>query len=162
MSCKRSIKANHYLNEAQARVLLKDLAQCENPFNCPMAAQYWFTLPTRIWKECSNGSKIRIKSERRGKHEDYTSVPITKKKRVIGSHRFRIRDRTCWYWWNAISRRTASRLCTQNGWRKARTVWEQKEKKDSLVIASDTTVVLNQEIMGKPEDMAEAEVMLKN
>ncbi|MEY8446495.1 DNA mismatch repair endonuclease MutL [Enterococcus ratti] len=35
MSCKRSIKANHYLNETQARVLLKDLAQCENPFNCP-------------------------------------------------------------------------------------------------------------------------------
>ncbi len=26
------------------------------------------------------------------------------------------------------------------------------EKKDSLVIASDTTVVLNQEIMGKPAD----------
>lgn len=35
MSCKRSIKANHHLNEAQARVLLEDLAQCENPFNCP-------------------------------------------------------------------------------------------------------------------------------
>lgn len=35
MSCKRSIKANHYLNESQARVLLKDLAECENPFNCP-------------------------------------------------------------------------------------------------------------------------------
>jgi len=35
MSCKRSIKANHYLNEQQARVLLKDLATCENPFNCP-------------------------------------------------------------------------------------------------------------------------------
>lgn len=35
MSCKRSIKANHYLNEMQARVLLEDLAQCENPFNCP-------------------------------------------------------------------------------------------------------------------------------
>lgn len=35
MSCKRSIKANHYLNEAQARVLLNDLSQCENPFNCP-------------------------------------------------------------------------------------------------------------------------------
>lgn len=35
MSCKRSIKANHYLNEVQARVLLSDLAQCENPFNCP-------------------------------------------------------------------------------------------------------------------------------
>lgn len=35
MSCKRSIKANHYLNDAQARVLLTDLATCENPFNCP-------------------------------------------------------------------------------------------------------------------------------
>lgn len=35
MSCKRSIKANHHLNEAQARVLLTDLAECENPFNCP-------------------------------------------------------------------------------------------------------------------------------
>ncbi|MGM0123066.1 DNA mismatch repair protein [Enterococcus sp. AZ194] len=35
MSCKRSIKANHYLNEAQARVLLEDLKTCENPFNCP-------------------------------------------------------------------------------------------------------------------------------
>lgn len=35
MSCKRSIKANHYLNESQARLLLADLAKCENPFNCP-------------------------------------------------------------------------------------------------------------------------------
>lgn len=35
MSCRRSIKANHYLNEAQARVLLDDLSRCENPFNCP-------------------------------------------------------------------------------------------------------------------------------
>lgn len=35
MSCKRSIKANHHLNEMQARVLLQDLAKCENPFNCP-------------------------------------------------------------------------------------------------------------------------------
>ncbi|SKA07546.1 DNA mismatch repair protein MutL [Pilibacter termitis] len=35
MSCKRSIKANHYLNETQARVLLADLKKCKNPFNCP-------------------------------------------------------------------------------------------------------------------------------
>lgn len=35
MSCKQSIKANHYLNELQARTLLEELAQCENPFNCP-------------------------------------------------------------------------------------------------------------------------------
>lgn len=35
MSCKKSIKANHYLNDLQARVLLEDLEKCENPFNCP-------------------------------------------------------------------------------------------------------------------------------
>lgn len=35
MSCKRSIKANHYLNDAQAKRLLIDLAQTENPYNCP-------------------------------------------------------------------------------------------------------------------------------
>lgn len=35
MSCKRSIKANHHLSEAQARVLLEDLRQCQNPYNCP-------------------------------------------------------------------------------------------------------------------------------
>ncbi|AMB99692.1 DNA mismatch repair protein MutL [Aerococcus urinaehominis] len=35
MSCKRSIKANHYLDDRQARQLLADLATCENPYNCP-------------------------------------------------------------------------------------------------------------------------------
>lgn len=35
MSCKQSIKANHYLDEYQARELLKDLLACENPYNCP-------------------------------------------------------------------------------------------------------------------------------
>lgn len=35
MSCKQSIKANHFLNETQARQLLVDLAKCENPYNCP-------------------------------------------------------------------------------------------------------------------------------
>ncbi|WP_125606468.1 DNA mismatch repair endonuclease MutL [Lapidilactobacillus bayanensis] len=35
MSCKRSIKANHHLEPAQAKQLLIDLAQAENPFNCP-------------------------------------------------------------------------------------------------------------------------------
>ena len=35
MSCKRSIKANHYLDDKQARALLEDLKHCENPFNCP-------------------------------------------------------------------------------------------------------------------------------
>lgn len=35
MSCKRAIKANHYLNDQQAKALLARLPECENPFNCP-------------------------------------------------------------------------------------------------------------------------------
>lgn len=35
MSCKRSIKANHHLDELQAKALLEQLKKCENPFNCP-------------------------------------------------------------------------------------------------------------------------------
>lgn len=35
MSCRLSIKANHYLNDQQAKQLLHDLAFCENPYNCP-------------------------------------------------------------------------------------------------------------------------------
>jgi DNA mismatch repair protein MutL len=35
MSCKRSIKANHHLEEFEARQLLADLSLCQNPYNCP-------------------------------------------------------------------------------------------------------------------------------
>lgn len=35
MSCKRSIKANHYLTLADMERLLHDLAESENPFTCP-------------------------------------------------------------------------------------------------------------------------------
>lgn len=35
MSCKQSIKANHYLNDQEARQLLRDLGHTENPYNCP-------------------------------------------------------------------------------------------------------------------------------
>lgn len=35
MSCKRSIKANYYISAPEARQLLIDLAQAENPYNCP-------------------------------------------------------------------------------------------------------------------------------
>lgn len=35
MSCKRSIKANHTLDDYSARQLLLQLAQCKNPYNCP-------------------------------------------------------------------------------------------------------------------------------
>lgn len=35
MSCKRAIKANHHLDDREAKQLLLDLAKAENPFNCP-------------------------------------------------------------------------------------------------------------------------------
>lgn len=35
MSCKRSIKANHYLTRAQMEQLLADLRQAKHPFTCP-------------------------------------------------------------------------------------------------------------------------------
>lgn len=35
MSCKRSIKANHALDDYSARDLLWQLSHCQNPYNCP-------------------------------------------------------------------------------------------------------------------------------
>ena len=35
MSCKRSIKANHALDDDSARDLLVQLSHCKNPYNCP-------------------------------------------------------------------------------------------------------------------------------
>lgn len=35
MSCKKSIKANHYLDHAQMVRLIADLKQCHQPFTCP-------------------------------------------------------------------------------------------------------------------------------
>ena len=35
MSCKRSIKANHSLDDYSARDLIFQLSQCDNPYNCP-------------------------------------------------------------------------------------------------------------------------------
>ncbi len=35
MSCKRSIKANHALDDYSARDLIRQLSQCQNPYNCP-------------------------------------------------------------------------------------------------------------------------------
>ncbi|MDF2699573.1 MAG: mismatch repair protein MutL [Haloplasmataceae bacterium] len=35
LSCKRSIKANHYINEFEVKQLLFDLEQCDNPYTCP-------------------------------------------------------------------------------------------------------------------------------
>ena len=35
MSCKQSIKANHYLNREQMEALLKELNECDSPYTCP-------------------------------------------------------------------------------------------------------------------------------
>ncbi|QSB08339.1 DNA mismatch repair endonuclease MutL [Lysinibacillus fusiformis] len=35
MSCKKSIKANHYLTKEQMEILLRDLRNADNPFTCP-------------------------------------------------------------------------------------------------------------------------------
>lgn len=35
MSCKRSIKANHTLDDQSARNLIYQLSNCQNPYNCP-------------------------------------------------------------------------------------------------------------------------------
>lgn len=35
MSCKKSIKANQYINDAEVRGLLVDLCKCEQPYTCP-------------------------------------------------------------------------------------------------------------------------------
>ncbi|MHC9536486.1 DNA mismatch repair endonuclease MutL [Dellaglioa sp. BT-FLS60] len=35
MSCKRAIKANHHLDDRQAKALIENLKNVENPFNCP-------------------------------------------------------------------------------------------------------------------------------
>ena len=35
MSCKKSIKANQFINEAEVKGLLADLCQCDQPYTCP-------------------------------------------------------------------------------------------------------------------------------
>ena len=35
LSCKRSIKANHYINENEIEKLLQQLEKCDNPYTCP-------------------------------------------------------------------------------------------------------------------------------
>lgn len=54
MSCKRSIKANHTLDDYSARDLIYQLSQCDNPYNCPMAVRSWSTSPSPTWKRCSD------------------------------------------------------------------------------------------------------------
>ena len=46
MSCKRSIKANHRLNDAEAISLIEQLPHCENPYNCPQGRAVLVKLTT--------------------------------------------------------------------------------------------------------------------
>ncbi|MEY8291953.1 DNA mismatch repair endonuclease MutL [Carnobacteriaceae bacterium 52-44] len=47
MSCKRSIKANHYLSEQEAVSLIEQLPQAENPYNCPHGRPTLVKMTTR-------------------------------------------------------------------------------------------------------------------
>ena len=47
MSCKRSIKANHRLSDAEAISLIEQLPACENPYNCPHGRPVLVKLTTR-------------------------------------------------------------------------------------------------------------------
>lgn len=47
MSCKRSIKANHRLSDAEAISLIEQLPHCENPYNCPHGRPVLVKLTTR-------------------------------------------------------------------------------------------------------------------
>lgn len=47
MSCKRSIKANHHLSEAEAVALIEELPRCDNPYNCPHGRPVLVKLTTR-------------------------------------------------------------------------------------------------------------------
>lgn len=47
MSCKRSIKANHRLSDAEAIALIDQLPDCENPYNCPHGRPVLVKLTTR-------------------------------------------------------------------------------------------------------------------
>ena len=84
MSCKRSIKANHYLNEQQARVLLKDLALCENPFNCPhgrpVLIHFTNSDMERMFKRIQDPIK---RNEASSFYANYFSIPISSPSGVI-------------------------------------------------------------------------------
>ena len=46
MACKASIKANEYVDKEAVNVLMKDLDNCENPYNCPHGRPVFVKLTT--------------------------------------------------------------------------------------------------------------------
>lgn len=47
ISCKASIRANDYITKEEALVLIKELAQCENPYHCPHGRPTIITISKR-------------------------------------------------------------------------------------------------------------------
>ncbi len=68
MSCKRSIKANHRIDDHSARQLLYQLHR-DNPYNCPHGRPVLAFLPSQTWKRCSAAfQEIILASESCGKY----------------------------------------------------------------------------------------------
>lgn len=61
MSCKRAIKANHHLDNQQAKALLERLAQCQNPFNCPHGRPVTIRFTDTDLEKLLNGFRIITK-----------------------------------------------------------------------------------------------------
>lgn len=54
MSCKRSIKANHTLDDYSARDLIYQLSQCDNPYNCPHGRPVLVNFTKSDMERCSD------------------------------------------------------------------------------------------------------------
>lgn len=63
MSCKRSIKANHHLEEEQAKVLLKNFQRAKIRSIVRTDGLSWFILLQRTWSICLREFRIRIKRD---------------------------------------------------------------------------------------------------
>lgn len=86
ISCKQSIKAHHHLDDAQAKALLVDLAQTENPFNCPHGRPVLIHYTQKdLEKKCLNGFKIHTIVGRA--NNVYLSITITKTPRTFTKSR---------------------------------------------------------------------------
>lgn len=63
MSCKRSIKANHHLEEEQAKGLLKNFQRAKIRSIVRTDGLSWFILLQRTWSICLREFRIRIKRD---------------------------------------------------------------------------------------------------
>ena len=68
MSCKRSIKANHRIDDHSARQLLYQLSQCDIPITVPTDVLFWCILPSQIWKDVPTHSGNHTSLRELGKY----------------------------------------------------------------------------------------------